>query len=719
MKKVFLALSLGIVAALLIAAAALPPPAWRNAWSTNQPPRPVVGVDNLTVSNFNSTTGWQFWAVGPKTVARLSDVTNIASTISGDSGGTNARQGGSLLLSNLVSNPYAGYTNQAFGGTNVSVRTAGGTNFIDTTGQLNNWGQLSTNTLGDNGTNAARNILLASNGQWIASSGGLGTNNTLTKATSCLFTACSVVGETQSPFRVFDTNGNPYFRFLSNGVLLTATNNNGFYMSNNATVPGALATLGVSNTPALLISNNGSVSIAGPLLTDLNGNPYSTNTATGGLATNANQFAANTTLNIKSAALLTNIQHYAQLNLFNGLIDTNTSSLSTFIETNGFLWVESTNTRATVIPKLILTNASVALTNSQSLTPAILLEGHGFTTSGAGGSQPLGWGIWGTNVQASANPSSILNFGFHVNGGAYSYPMTLSSAGTVNANTFQAINLTVLNGAIAQAGGALALTAAGGTLSTFGGADCIRIKPASGASALDFIDASSSWQARIRAVSNVVEWFCVGPMTNRFMRTITGTFLSTPTNAAWLEMANDTALGVSAIRSLADGAVQTSYPLHISSTGTNLDRGLLLGTNNTATVMGNLNVATNVVVTNNLTVLGVGSVMATNTAAHTTVSPANLHNVALGKGWTNDLGARADLVLSVKYVDAVTGDPSLAFTNSITGEAWTNTFAFGIVGTMQELVTIPDLSPNDRGSFTDLSGAGSSVTILNAWWKLK
>jgi hypothetical protein len=43
----------------------------------------------------------------------------------------NSRQGGSALLSNLVNNPYTGYTNQVFGGTNISVRTAGGTNFID------------------------------------------------------------------------------------------------------------------------------------------------------------------------------------------------------------------------------------------------------------------------------------------------------------------------------------------------------------------------------------------------------------------------------------------------------------------------------------------------------------------------------------------------------------------------------------------------------------
>jgi hypothetical protein len=53
---------------------------------------------------------------------------------------------GTATLTNLDGNSYKGYTNQAFGGTNTSVRTAGGTNFIDTVGELNNWVNYSTNT---------------------------------------------------------------------------------------------------------------------------------------------------------------------------------------------------------------------------------------------------------------------------------------------------------------------------------------------------------------------------------------------------------------------------------------------------------------------------------------------------------------------------------------------------------------------------------------------
>lgn len=110
----------------------------------------------------------------------------------------------------------------------------------------------------------------------------------------------------------------------------------------------------------------------------------------------------------------------------------------------------------------------------------------------------------------------------------------------------------------------------------------------------------------------------------------------------------------------------------------------------------------------------------TNNAPMKTIAPANLHSITIGKGWTNDLGARADMVISFSKSDAVGGNPALAFTNSVTGEAWTNTITGGIVITIQDTIVIPDISPNDRGSFTDVStGAGSAMAIRTAWWKLK
>jgi hypothetical protein len=97
----------------------------------------------------------------------------------GDSGGTNARQFGTLLLTNLSNNPYTGYTNQVFGGTNISVRTSGGTNFIDTTGNLNNWSQIPTGSMANvvsttyltNWANSISNRLSGTNVAWVEMTG--------------------------------------------------------------------------------------------------------------------------------------------------------------------------------------------------------------------------------------------------------------------------------------------------------------------------------------------------------------------------------------------------------------------------------------------------------------------------------------------------------------------------------------------------------------------
>jgi len=49
------------------------------------------------------------------------------------------------VLTNLVGLSSKVFTNVPLGGTNISVRTTGGTNFIDTIGELNNWSSYSTN----------------------------------------------------------------------------------------------------------------------------------------------------------------------------------------------------------------------------------------------------------------------------------------------------------------------------------------------------------------------------------------------------------------------------------------------------------------------------------------------------------------------------------------------------------------------------------------------
>lgn len=75
-----------------VAAAQFPPPFWRNAWTTNVPPAAVTGQDNLSVTNLGSTTNWLFHSVRPQTIARLLDVTNIASFFLGGGLTTNANQ---------------------------------------------------------------------------------------------------------------------------------------------------------------------------------------------------------------------------------------------------------------------------------------------------------------------------------------------------------------------------------------------------------------------------------------------------------------------------------------------------------------------------------------------------------------------------------------------------------------------------------------------------
>lgn len=106
------------VAAILLASVlglfAQNAPILRNSWSTNAAGTPVQGADNLSVTNLGSGTNWQFFNVGPKTVARLSDVSNIVTAVSGSV--TNAL---SIISSNGVV-VASGVTNlDLVGGTNI------------------------------------------------------------------------------------------------------------------------------------------------------------------------------------------------------------------------------------------------------------------------------------------------------------------------------------------------------------------------------------------------------------------------------------------------------------------------------------------------------------------------------------------------------------------------------------------------------------------------
>lgn len=110
---------------------------------------------------------------------------------------------------------------------------------------------------------------------------------------------------------------------------------------------------------------------------------------------------------------------------------------------------------------------------------------------------------------------------------------------------------------------------------------------------------------------------------------------------------------------------------------------------------------------------------ATNMSGFTTVTPSGLNTIAMNQGWTNNFNQRADLIVEFGFVDAVTGDPVVHFTNSITGESYTNALRLAIAGNTTMLVNFTDISPKDFGSISNYSGTGASVTINKARWKLK
>lgn len=109
-------------------------------------------VDVLTNLNANTVQITNALTVG---------TTNVITALAG-------KQAASMVLSNISGLASTVFTNVPLGGTNTSVRTAGGTNFIDTTGQLNNWALFPTNTMNSNALNA---VLSFASNQVVVSAG--------------------------------------------------------------------------------------------------------------------------------------------------------------------------------------------------------------------------------------------------------------------------------------------------------------------------------------------------------------------------------------------------------------------------------------------------------------------------------------------------------------------------------------------------------------------
>jgi hypothetical protein len=108
-----------------------------------------------------------------------------------------------------------------------------------------------------------------------------------------------------------------------------------------------------------------------------------------------------------------------------------------------------------------------------------------------------------------------------------------------------------------------------------------------------------------------------------------------------------------------------------------------------------------------------------NAAPYRTVSPSGLNSIAFNQGWTNNFNQRADMLLQICRTNH--GDPgsTITFTNTVTGEAWTNYNSGEISNTNVFLMPVLDISPGDYGSFSNYNVAGSGCTIIKAWWKLK
>lgn len=387
---------LAIFLSLLIpmcVSAQFPPPFWRNAWTTNVPPRAVTGADNLSVTNLGSGTNWLFYEVGPNTIARLIDVSNIVGVATGDAGGTNARQFGTLVLTNLsgtgavtnivslsttnstskpITNSYSNGILTLFGleqGTNIvmymnssnivinATGTGGGVGLTTNANQflgvplsikagsfqtnMNFWstgtnhGDLyldgnilpiadDTYTLGSASLTWG-NVAVRSSGVKFFETGG-GANNVGIQAAAAMganytlvlpdvsggdgtvitnngsgtlgwWDATSVIAQKQFGHAVLSNLVSTVANNVTNVVSLSTTNATSKPLTNSYT-SGVLTLFGLEQGANITLTPNGS-------------NIVIASTASGsGLSTNANQFAANTTLNIKSGALLTNILLY-------------------------------------------------------------------------------------------------------------------------------------------------------------------------------------------------------------------------------------------------------------------------------------------------------------------------------------------------------------------------------------------------------------------------
>lgn len=109
----------------------------------------------------------------------------------------------------------------------------------------------------------------------------------------------------------------------------------------------------------------------------------------------------------------------------------------------------------------------------------------------------------------------------------------------------------------------------------------------------------------------------------------------------------------------------------------------------------------------------------TNNSAPTMDVPSGgLHTLTVGKGWTNDIGCRATMVLEILFNKSATVASALSFHNTTRGRGWTNQLAAGLTGADRIHLEISGISPGDIGTLSDVSGSGASVIMNQSWWTL-
>ena len=96
---------------------------------------------------------------------------------------------------------------------------------------------------------------------------------------------------------------------------------------------------------------------------------------------------------------------------------------------NGLVRFDRESIGATPTDGIQLLNNTAAADGAQQYGPALHQGGYGWKTDATAASQAVDWMLYPTAVQAAANPTSVYNWDFSVNGGAYATKLSLSSAG--------------------------------------------------------------------------------------------------------------------------------------------------------------------------------------------------------------------------------------------------------------------------------------------------